>query len=129
MSLSELAKEYGAVRDNLDSAKQMVEELEIRKNQLTDLIIMEMVASGQKSARFDGIGLLTVSTKLVGTIKNKVSFLAYLKRSGQESLIKEDVHYQTLQAWMNDLPKEELEDAHACGLDYQDKAILSLRRK
>jgi len=129
MSLSELAKEYGAVRDNLDSAKQMVEELEIRKNQLTEQIIEEMVASGQKSARFDGIGLLTVSTKLVGTVKDKPSFFKYLKESGQESLIKEDVHYQTLQAWMNDLSGADLKAAHKAGLNYQDKAILSLRRK
>lgn len=128
--MQSLALEYKDLRGQKDYFESEVKRLTEEIKKLETRLVDKMIDQGMTSMRLEGVGLLTVSNKLVAKITDKDKFFKWLEDTGRASLIKRDVNYMTLQAFANELgiENEELHAAHENGLDYEEKAILSLRK-
>ena len=63
MELSEMVMNLRKIREARRDCNNVLKELEEREQNITGLIIASMHAGGLKTARFDGIGTVTVSTR------------------------------------------------------------------
>lgn len=122
------ALEYKEARDQRDFLRDELKRAEAELAVAETKLVNEMIANGQTSARFDGIGLVTLSNKLAAKIVDKEVFFRWLYDTGRESLIKSDVNYMTLQAFANELDQDTLKAAHDSGLDYEERVVISLRK-
>lgn len=122
------ALEYKEARDQRDFLRDELKRAEAELAVAETKLVNEMIANGQTSARFDGIGLVTLSNKLAAKIVDKEVFFRWLYDTGRESLIKSDVNYMTLQAFANELDQDTLKAAHDSGLDYEERVGISLRK-
>ena len=126
--LKDLAEQLKKAREEQETLAKMKKENDARLKSLEEEIIMEMINTGQASTKFEDVGRLTVKKGYAGRIANKETFFKYLRESGQAHLIDEQVHWQRLQSWMNEINQEELPKAHEAGLDYYEKTILSFTK-
>jgi len=130
ITIKDLATKYKKLRDDKDyhsdETKRLEKEIKIAEKELID----KMLEQGLTSFKSKEIGTLAASNKLVAKITDFIKFAQFLKDNGHEHLIKTEVNYMTLQSFANELgPESELlKKAHENGLDYEERATLSLRK-
>lgn len=122
------AMEFRELRDQKEYLKNELKRVENELTICEERLVNEMIEAGQTSARFDGVGLVSISNKLQAKIADREKFFVWLRDTGRGDMIKEDVHYMTLQAFANELEGVELAEAHQRGLDYSERATVSLRK-
>lgn len=130
----ELAKRFKDLK--AESAKQ--EEVLKKINKEWDAVDQElmslMIDEGVNSASLTGIGRITMRTKnyLSVTKENKEKFFDYLRESGNDSILKLDVHAGTLGTFLDSHLAELKAKNEADGMDMieaRDKALEFLKEK
>lgn len=126
--LKNTAEKYRTLKDQYEEASKRKETIGRDLDECKDQLINEMLAAGLTTMRIEGTGLFNVTNKVAAKIVNRESFFEWLYRTDRADIIRHDVNFQTLQAWVNELPQDDLAEAHRHGLDLEERATLSLRR-
>lgn len=125
--LTDLGARLRLVQENKKTLSVMAKEAEAAEKQLKEEIEQVMLEAELKSVKGE-FGTLTCGTQIVAKIADLPRFKEFLYSHGLEAIVKEDVHYKTLQTFANELPKDLLEEAHRFGLDYREESTISLRK-
>ena len=96
-----LAEKFRALEAQATEASNRLKELNSEWIAVEAELLEAMVEEGVKSVSIEGLGMFSmkVTPILNTTIATKVMALSYLKKTGNDSIIREDVPAQTLTAF------------------------------
>ena len=83
---------------------------------------------GQSSAKFPGIGNVSIVIKEYPKIENEDILYEYLADTGQDDIIKRTIHPQTLKGWWGDLENKDSINVTDIGISVYKKTTLQLRK-
>lgn len=106
MTRIEKLREFARLRGVKSDLEAQVKAVNADLDALTMELTREMMDDGMTSVKVDGVGAFSVVEELYPSIKNNDEFFKYLRETGQESVIKESVHFQTMRS-INNLYNEE----------------------
>lgn len=105
MTERELVLEYKLAKDEVerleDESKKAKNRFEIAQAKLVE----ELQSKGaSKTAKYDGVGTITLMKPLVGArSENEDVLFDYLKQIGRDDLIKPTVHHKTLSSFVKEM--------------------------
>ena len=104
----ELVLEYKLAKDDLERLEDESKKAKERFDQAQAKLVEELQTKGaSKTAKYDGIGTISLMKPLVGARStNEDALFEYLKQIGRDDLIKPTVHHKTLSSFV----KEALEE-------------------
>lgn len=104
-TLTKLAKNLIDERKERYNLEKKIEEKKSSEKQIEESLITQMIASGQKSFKLkSGENIICKNSSIFYiSPEKKDTFFTMLKKTGQGSLLKTDINYQTLQAIMKNL--------------------------
>jgi len=116
------------IREQKKVLEDKIKKLDVKTDELEELIIGEMLNVGVQSINLAGIGTTFLSKSEYPSIENQDVFYKYLRGHGQGDIIKETVHSSTLRGWWNGLEGEAKPDAAEVGLGVYTKTKVSIRK-
>lgn len=107
MTERELVLEYKKAKDEVEQLEQQLREAKDRFDKAQTKLVEELQIKGaSQTAKYDGLGKITVLKPLVGARSlDEEKLFSYLKQIGRDDLMKMTVHHKTLSTFV----KERLE--------------------
>jgi len=102
MTIQQLAAQYKAIKTRHDSLTEEIKKLNAEWSEVETQLLDAMMEDGVNSVKLVGLGHFIMTTKnfLSVNAANKPQFYAYLKKSGNGALLKEEVNPRTLTAFL-----------------------------
>ena len=112
MELRDYTEQLANIKARKTEIAAEEKDLNRELKEVTQIIVMMLLNSGQDRASFPGIGMVSPKISHYPRIVDQQKFSSYLKSIGQEGMIKKVVPPATLKAWFKDqvfeVPIEEI---------------------
>lgn len=128
--IREKAEKLKILKDRIDNGEELLKTLKAERDQLELHELPTLLENAEiESIKFEGIGTLYTQTKPKVSVlsQDKPAFFSWLKENGHEDIIKEDVHYQTLNSWAKEILEQGTSPPSMCTVHYETRAVI--RRK
>jgi len=101
----ELVLEYKLAKDEVERLEEESKKAKDRFEKAQDKLVEELQTKGaSQTAKYDGIGRITIMKPLVGArSKDEDVLFDYLKQIGRDDLIKQTVHHRTLSSFVKEM--------------------------
>lgn len=105
MTEKELVLEYKLAKDEVERLDEESKKAKDRFEKAQAKLVEELQTKGaSKTAKYDGIGTITLMKPLVGArSENEDVLFEYLKKIGRDDLIKPTVHHKTLSSFVKEM--------------------------
>ena len=101
----ELVLEYSQAKEEVESLEETLKKAKDRFEKAQAKLVEELQSKGaSQTAKYDGIGRITILKPLVGARSiNEDALFNYLKQIGRDDLMKMTVHHKTLSSFVKEL--------------------------
>lgn len=105
MNEKDLVLEYKLAKDELERLEDESKKAKERFDKAQLKLLEELQAKGaSQTAKYDGIGRITIMKPLVGArSENEDVLFDYLKQIGRDDLIRPTVHHKTLSSFVKEM--------------------------
>lgn len=108
MTEKELVLEYSRAKEEVESLEESLKKAKDRFDKAQAKLVEELQTKGaSQTAKYDGIGLITILKPLIGARSvNEDALFDYLKQIGRDDLMKMSVHHKTLSSFVKEMLDE-----------------------
>lgn len=108
MTERDLLKEYIDARESLEELEEKTKKARERLDKAQQILVDDLqIRQASKTARYDGLGCVSLSKPIVGArALNEEQLFDYLKQIGRDDLLRLTCHHKTLSSFV----KERLEE-------------------
>lgn len=105
MNEKDLVLEYKLAKDELERLDDETKKAKERFDKAQLKLVEELQSKGaSQTAKYDGIGRITIMKPLVGArSENEDVLFDYLKQIGRDDLIRPTVHHKTLSSFVKEM--------------------------
>lgn len=105
MTERELVLEYASAKDEVEKLEDNLKLAKDRFEKAQRLLVEELQSkSASQTAKYDGIGRITILKPLIGARSiDEEKLFGYLRQIGRDDLMKMTVHHKTLSSFVKEL--------------------------
>ena len=121
------AKELKAIKERIDRGEELLKELKAERDKLELSVLPGLMENAEiESVKLEGIGTLYTVTKpkVSVLVADQPAFYSWLKENGHGDIIKETVHYQTLNSWAKEILEQGNPVPEWCKVFHETRAVI-----
>lgn len=105
MTERELVLKYSKAKEEVEGLENNLKTAKDRFDKAQSKLVEELQSKGaSQTAKYDGIGRITILKPLVGArSENEEVLFEYLKKIGRDDLMKMSVHHKTLSSFVKEM--------------------------